>query len=190
MDICSGRLPFPDKMFDFTICSHTLEDLRDPLAVCKELVRVSRGGYIETPSPYFELTRGVDSGDKRYAGYYHHRWLVSRDERGLQFFAKPHFVHASRRFHFPPRYAERFRRQNLDRTRFLWSESFEARELIVLDRDDVESVVEGFIREVSGLNAAIMWHRAKLVGWRAAVATATRLGIRERLRNALYDAKE
>src|SRR6185369_14551494 len=49
-DACDTPWPFPDKFFDFSFCSHTLEDLRDPIAVCRELVRVAKSGYIETPS--------------------------------------------------------------------------------------------------------------------------------------------
>lgn len=42
-DICS-RTPFPykDKEFDLAICSHVLEDIRDPIWVCSELIRVSK----------------------------------------------------------------------------------------------------------------------------------------------------
>ncbi|HWE39009.1 MAG TPA: methyltransferase domain-containing protein, partial [Isosphaeraceae bacterium] len=48
-DICEHTpWPFPDRFFDFSICSHTLEDVRDPLFVCAELIRVSKRGYIET----------------------------------------------------------------------------------------------------------------------------------------------
>src|SRR5438105_14790259 len=49
-DICEHHpWPFADKTFDFSICSHTLEDIRDPLFVCSELIRVSKAGYIEVP---------------------------------------------------------------------------------------------------------------------------------------------
>src|SRR3989304_6765598 len=44
-DLCA-REPWPlaDRSIDFAICSHTLEDVRDPIWVCSELVRVARAG--------------------------------------------------------------------------------------------------------------------------------------------------
>ena len=42
-DICSKEpYPFADKSLDFVICSHTLEDIRDPLWVCREMVRIGK----------------------------------------------------------------------------------------------------------------------------------------------------
>src|SRR5579872_3647114 len=50
-DICDHTpWPFANKQFEFVICSHTLEDIRDPLWVCSELIRVGKRGYIEVPS--------------------------------------------------------------------------------------------------------------------------------------------
>ena len=68
------RLPFRDNQFDFVICSHILEDIRDPIWLCSEIMRIGKAGYIEVPSLKVELTKGVM--DRSYAGYYHHRWLV------------------------------------------------------------------------------------------------------------------
>src|SRR5215468_9747211 len=51
-DAC--RMPFRDKAFDYTIAFHVLEHLRDPGAFLRELQRVSRAGYIETPNALFE----------------------------------------------------------------------------------------------------------------------------------------
>jgi ubiquinone/menaquinone biosynthesis C-methylase UbiE len=35
-DICDHEpWPFEDRQFDFVVCSHTLEDVRDPVWVCK-----------------------------------------------------------------------------------------------------------------------------------------------------------
>src|SRR5438477_6647195 len=40
-DICDRRSwPFADGQFDFAVCSHTLEDVRDPVWVASELQRV------------------------------------------------------------------------------------------------------------------------------------------------------
>src|SRR5690349_8377211 len=50
-DLCDRRpWPFPDKSFDFAVCSHLLEDVRDPIWICSELQRVAKAGYIEAPS--------------------------------------------------------------------------------------------------------------------------------------------
>ncbi len=91
-DICSSALfPFPDKFFDFVICSHTLEDVRDPIRVCEELSRIGKAGYIETPSPLTELTWGREN-NAPWVGYCHHRWLVSVEYNELVFRLKPHLM--------------------------------------------------------------------------------------------------
>lgn len=46
--------PFRDKEFDFVYCSHVLEHSPDPAQACRELMRIAKRGYIETP------TRGKD----------------------------------------------------------------------------------------------------------------------------------
>lgn len=74
-DIATEKLPFADKEFDFVVCRHTLEDMYNPFPVCAEMSRVAKGGYLETPSPVAELSRGVDGGDGPYRGYHHHRFI-------------------------------------------------------------------------------------------------------------------
>ncbi len=44
------HLPFADKEFDYVICKQVLEHAEDPARFIGELTRVSRAGYIETPS--------------------------------------------------------------------------------------------------------------------------------------------
>ncbi|HID56274.1 TPA: methyltransferase domain-containing protein [Candidatus Poribacteria bacterium] len=60
-------LPFADKSFDYTICSHVLEHVEEPELLLKELMRVSYRGYIETPSEIAE----------RLYGWPYHNWIVN-----------------------------------------------------------------------------------------------------------------
>ena len=48
------KLPFKDKSIDFSIASHILEHISNPEVFLKELIRVSKRGYIEVPSALFE----------------------------------------------------------------------------------------------------------------------------------------
>jgi hypothetical protein len=94
-DLCDRRpWPFTDKQFDFASCTHVLEDLRDPVWVCSEMMRVAKAGYIETPSRILEQSLGVEH--PLYAGFYHHRWLVSVEDGVLCFRFKPHLLHGLR----------------------------------------------------------------------------------------------
>jgi hypothetical protein len=81
IDIDVKKLPFDDKSLDFTYSRHTLEDIQNPDFAMNEIIRVSKSGFIETPSPLIEITKGVDGQDKRnnYAGYCHHRYIVWSD---------------------------------------------------------------------------------------------------------------
>lgn len=44
------KMPFKDKEFDFVYCTHVLEHVLDPEKACLELMRVSKKGFIETPT--------------------------------------------------------------------------------------------------------------------------------------------
>ena len=43
-------LPFKDNQFDFVICSHVMEHVKDLKYFIKEIERVSKRGYIELPT--------------------------------------------------------------------------------------------------------------------------------------------
>ncbi len=45
----AGDMPFSDGAFDYVVCSHLLEHVRDPAAVIGEMMRVATAGYIEVP---------------------------------------------------------------------------------------------------------------------------------------------
>ena len=73
-----------DNMFNFVYCRHTLEDLQNPQNAFNEFIKVSPKGYIETPSPLIEFSRGVDAdiewvNSSCYRGYRHHRYIVWSD---------------------------------------------------------------------------------------------------------------
>ena len=44
------QLPFPDQRFDYVICAHVLEHVKGPISACRELQRVGKAGFIETPT--------------------------------------------------------------------------------------------------------------------------------------------
>jgi len=93
-DICSREpYPFKDKELDFVTCSHTLEDLRDPLWVCSEMQRIAKAGYIEIPSRIWETCRGHEP---KIAGLSHHRWLIDIDGDNIRFMQKFHSIHRRR----------------------------------------------------------------------------------------------
>ena len=115
-DICDHEpWPFEDDQFDFAICSHTLEDIRDPIWVCKELQRVAKAGYIECPSRAEEQSWGVHGP---WVGWSHHRWLVDVRDHTLRFAFKPAVLHS--RDHFPAGHAPTL--TNDERIVVLWWE--------------------------------------------------------------------
>jgi len=73
-----ARMPFADKEFDFAYCSHVLEHVEDPAAACKELMRIAKRGYIETPSPAKDLWLDTIAVSN-------HRWAVERVSGKLVF---------------------------------------------------------------------------------------------------------
>ena len=143
-DICDRQpWPFHDKQFDFAICSHTLEDLRDPLWVCSELIRVGRRGYVEVPSRAYESCRGVEH--PRLAGLSHHRWLIETQGSRLVFLPKYHMIHSHWRLSLPRRY-----RRVLTPERSVqwlwWEDAFEFEEVFIHGLSAIEAELERFVR--------------------------------------------
>lgn len=148
LDLCSGeRWPFADKQFDFVFCAHTLEDLRDPIGVCRELLRVGKSGYIEVPSRLTESSRGVER--PFYCGYYHHRWLCEVEGTRIQFLFKPAMIHAYRRFHFRKPWYKRMN-PKFEAVGFFWKDHFEFEEKIIIDRQEVQRDLLDFKRRFTG----------------------------------------
>jgi hypothetical protein len=137
-DVCDREpWPFEDRQFDFVICSHTLEDVRDPIWVANELQRVAAAGYIEVPSLREEMTYGIQGP---WVGWGHHRWLVSIGSDRIEFLFKHHVVN---------RPGSHLRAGAMDaataeeRVQTLWwNGSFEARERFALTADELDSFLE------------------------------------------------
>jgi len=73
-----AAMPFRDGAFDYSICAHVLEHVEDPAGAAREITRVSKAGYVETPSAIHE----------RFWPQAQHVWMVSEDDGGLVFDAK------------------------------------------------------------------------------------------------------
>jgi len=129
------RLPFEDQSFDFVVCRHTLEDIKDPIKICREMMRVAKAGYIETPHRTYESTKGVER--HWWCGHYHHRWLVEIDGNSIVFQFKPHNIHSSSRFHFRCWPWQKVR-EEFKNTGLLWEGRFSASERVIIDYADVK----------------------------------------------------
>lgn len=91
-DICSrAQWPYADKQFDYSVCSHVLEDIRDPLWVCSEIIRTSKAGYIEIPSRLYETTFNIEI--KNLSGASHHRWVIDLHGEKIRFTMKFTHIH-------------------------------------------------------------------------------------------------
>lgn len=88
-DVCIDGLPFNDNEFDFIFCRQTLEDTYNPLYVCKEMIRVGKAGYIETPSVIQEFCR-LNSKDATILcrGHGHHLYFIWYDGNVLHLLPK------------------------------------------------------------------------------------------------------
>jgi ubiquinone/menaquinone biosynthesis C-methylase UbiE len=145
-DICDRKpWPFADKEFDYVICSHVLEDLRDPLWVCSEIRRVGKRGYIETPSRLAESSRGW--GGANIAGLSHHRWLIEQEGSKLTFLMKYHYIHSHWRLSLP---ASFFR--SVDESAkvmpFFWEDTFDFEEKLLFSTADEHAELERFVQSV------------------------------------------
>jgi hypothetical protein len=168
-DICAHEpYPFADKSIDFVICSHVLEDIRDPLWVCAEMVRIAKRGYIEVPSRIFETCRGVEHPDM--AGLSHHRWLIEIVGDSIEFRQKPHSMHTSFRYSLPRSFARRMPDERMVQWLF-WEDAFTFSEEIVHGLDAQHAELMAFVERVrpyhpARIGLASLAQRAGRLGWR------------------------
>jgi len=131
MDVCAGRWNFADKQFDYIFCRDTLEDLKNPLFVCNEMMRVGKAGRIIVPSVLTECTIGIDPypHSDKYAGYCNHKWLsFTTKNNGILFVPKTPITHIIN-------WTKNFSHKKVFLV-FDWMKSFEVRELIPMHWDE------------------------------------------------------
>jgi hypothetical protein len=68
--------------FDFSICSHTLEDISCPQNAIDLLEKISKAGYIAMPSKHREMARFEQGPHTSYRGHIHHKWIFDVEWRG------------------------------------------------------------------------------------------------------------
>jgi hypothetical protein len=145
-DICEHTpYPFGDKEIDFVICSHTLEDIRDPLWVCSEMIRIAKRGYIEVPSRVVETCRGIELGQ---VGWSHHRWLIDIVDNHIQFTMKYHKIHSHWRFSLPESYLRTLSEERMVQWHF-WEDSFDYGETTIHGIDNIARALELFVQETA-----------------------------------------
>lgn len=138
-DICDREpWPFSDGQFDFAVCSHTLEDVRDPVWVATELQRVARAGYIEVPTVEEELTYGIQGP---WVGWGHHHWLVLVEEDRIEFLFKHHVINREGS-HLPAGSQAGLPLSQKVQT-FWWERGFDASERFMLTAQQLDSFLAG-----------------------------------------------
>jgi hypothetical protein len=146
-DVCDREpWPFEDDRIDFAVCSHTLEDVRDPVWVCSELVRVARAGYIEVPSRLAEQSFGVQG---EWVGWSHHHWLVDVGDGRIEFVFKVHALHGQERNRFPDGFFQQLPEE--ERVQTLWWEgTFDYGERAIMSPDELDDYLGSFVERNRG----------------------------------------
>lgn len=73
------------EKWDFSICTHVLEDVRSPQYVIEGLLSISSAGFIAMPNKHTEFSH-IES--RAFLGYCHHRWIFTIANGRLLMIAK------------------------------------------------------------------------------------------------------
>jgi hypothetical protein len=186
-DICDrDPWPFDDDFFDYVVCTFTLEDVRDPIGVCREMSRVGRAGYVEVPTVLDELTwQNPEASGGPWVGHRHHRWLCSLDSDDLVFLSKFHSLHSSWRTRVPRRWASELSIEE----RVLaheWRGELRARERPAIDsypEDELErSIRDRFDPPAAEIQALEAYERASAISQRVSAGAQRRwISLRSRI---------
>lgn len=80
--------------FDFSICSHTLEDIFNPIDIIKFLTKISKRGYIAIPSKFNEFKHLYGN---KYRGNGHHKQFLDVKNNQLVIYPKFSFIEVDNR---------------------------------------------------------------------------------------------
>ena len=143
-DICDREpWPFEDNQFDFVICSHTLEDIRDPIYACSEIIRVGKAGYIEVPSRLEEQSYGFQGP---WVGWGHHHWLIDVSDGRIEFVFKHHILHGRETDHFPAGFQQGLPPEKRAQALW-WEDSFEYEERVFIGPKEIDRYLADFVSE-------------------------------------------
>jgi len=104
-------------LFDYCICSHTLEDIVNPVFVALMIKKFCRAGFIAVPSKFTEMK----TVEGPYRGYIHHRYIYNFEDGKLIGYPKLNFIEYDRRF---DALANQFKVENSELQLF-WDGGFE-----------------------------------------------------------------
>ena len=143
-DACEANWPWSNDYFDFSICSHTLEDIRDPIAVCRELARVSKSGYVEVPARAREIfvkerfsRLKMFLGRAPEIGFAHHRWFCELNDGELHFFRKSLDISLDPAHYITREELERKLTEAESGIGLFWSENIVAKEIIEITNNSL-----------------------------------------------------
>ena len=75
--------------FDFSVCSHTLEDVLTPVDLLNLLPKISKRGYIAVPSKYDEFSF---LWNNKYRGNAHHKQIIDVKDEMICIYPKYPFI--------------------------------------------------------------------------------------------------
>ena len=133
--------PFEDNFFDFSLCTHTLEDIKDPISVCKEIMRVSKSGYIECPTREVESTYSLVKDG--LIGYGNHRWFVEMTDNSAVFTSKTPYMYCVQGLSLAPGGIATNTYVGL-----FWNDSFDVSENIIIGTNETIEDQRSFIEKI------------------------------------------
>jgi hypothetical protein len=80
--------------FDFSICSHTLEDVFNPIELIEFLQKISKKGYIAVPSKFNEFTKLFSN---KYRGDAHHKQFFDFNDGKIVIYPKFSWIEVDER---------------------------------------------------------------------------------------------